>query len=107
MHDRARRSAALLPAERAKAPLDRPELDRGGRAGDGDLLVGSLRAQALHRLRRDGDGRVVYSEPIQLGQRLRDIAALPDGTLAIWTDSARLMFLSVDRARLAANHRPM
>ena len=72
-------------------------------AWDGDLLVGSLRAQALHRLRRDGDGRVVYSEPIQLGQRLRDIAALPDGTLAIWTDSARLMFLSVDRARLAAN----
>lgn len=75
-------------------------------AWDGDLLVESLRAQALHRLRRDGDGRIVYSEPIQLGQRLRDIAALPDGTLVIWTDSAQLMFLSVDRARFVANQRP-
>jgi hypothetical protein len=37
---------------------------------------------------------------------LRDIAALPDGTLVLWTDSAQLMFLSVDRARLVANQRP-
>ena len=45
-------------------------------AWNGDLLVGSLRAQSLYRLRRDADGRVVYSEPIALGHRLRDIGTL-------------------------------
>jgi hypothetical protein len=82
------------------------EIDNFHPAWNGDLLVESLKAQSLFRLRRDGDGRVVYSEPIPLGQRLRDIAALPDGTLVLWTDSAQLIFLSVDYARLAANQRP-
>ena len=76
-------------------------------AWDGDLLVESLRSQSLFRLRRDGEGRVVYSEPISLGERLRDIVAMPDGTLALWTDSAKLIFIGVDRARLAVNRRPM
>jgi aldose sugar dehydrogenase len=75
-------------------------------AWDGDLLVASLRARTLFRLRRDGDRRIVYSEPIVLGQRLRDIAALPDGTLVLWTDDARLLFVSVDRGKLATNQRP-
>jgi len=75
-------------------------------AWDGDLLVESLRAQALHRLRRDREGRVVYSEPVPLGHRLRDIGALSDGTLVLWTDDAQVMFLRVDRARLATNQRP-
>lgn len=74
-------------------------------AWDGDLLVESLRAQALHRLRRDREGRVVYCEPIPLGHRLRDIGALPDGTLVLWTDDAKMMFLRVDRAKLATNQR--
>lgn len=74
-------------------------------AWDGDLLVESLRAQSLFRLRRDGEGRVVYSEPVRLGERLRDIVAMPDGRLALWTDSARLIFIGVDRARLAINQR--
>jgi hypothetical protein len=82
------------------------EIENFHPAWNGDLLVESLKAQSLFRLRRGGDGRVVYSEPIPLGQRLRDIAALPDGSLVLWTDSAQLMFLSVDRARLAANQRP-
>ena len=76
-------------------------------AWDGDLLVESLRSQSLFQLRRDGEGRVVYSEPISLGERLRDIVAMPDGTLALWTDSAKLIFIGVDRARLAVNRRPM
>lgn len=75
-------------------------------AWNGDLLVESLRAQSLFRLRRDGDSRVVYSEPIAIGHRLRDIGALPDGTLVLWTDDAKLVFLSVDREKLAANRRP-
>jgi glucose/arabinose dehydrogenase len=75
-------------------------------AWDNDLLVESLKAQSLFRLRRDRNGPIVYSEPIPLGERLRDIAALPDGTLVLWTDAAHLMFVSVDTAKLAANHRP-
>jgi aldose sugar dehydrogenase len=74
-------------------------------AWNNDLLIGSLKAQSLFRLHRDDDGRVVYVEPIRLGQRLRDIAALPDGTLVLWTDDAKLMFLNVDRTKLATNER--
>jgi len=36
---------------------------------------------------------------------LRDIAALSDGTLVLLTDEAQLMFVSVDRAKLATNRR--
>lgn len=74
---------------------------------NGDLLVASLKEKTLFRLRRDGESRILYSEPIPLGQRLRDIAALSDGTLVIWTDDAQLMVLSVDRAKLATNRRPI
>ncbi|AMN45160.1 PQQ-dependent sugar dehydrogenase [Rhodoplanes sp. Z2-YC6860] len=81
------------------------EVENFDPAWDGDLLVTSLKAQSIYRLRRDGSGRIVYSEPIALGHRLRDIAALPDGTMVLWTDDARLLFLNVDRAAFAANRR--
>jgi cytochrome c2 len=71
---------------------------------DGDFLVSSLKGQSLYRLRLDKD-RVVYSEPIWIGQRLRDIAELADGTIALWTDDAEVLFLSKDRQRLASNAR--
>jgi aldose sugar dehydrogenase len=56
------------------------------------LLVISLRAQTLFVVRLDGDD-IVYAEPIPLGHRLRDIAEMPDGSLAILTDGGRLMFV--------------
>ena len=71
---------------------------------DGDLLVSSLKGQSLYRLRLDKD-RVVYSEPIWIGQRLRDIAELADGTIALWTDDAEVLFLSKDPQRLDSNAR--
>jgi cytochrome c2 len=71
---------------------------------NGDLLVGSLKAQTLFRLRLDHD-RVVYSEPIWIGQRLRDIAEFEDGTIALWTDDSQILFLSPDTQRLASNRR--
>ena len=71
---------------------------------DGDLLVTSLKAQTLFRLRLNHD-RVVYSEPIWIGQRLRDIAQLEDGTIALWTDDSQILFLSLDGQRLASNRR--
>jgi hypothetical protein len=69
-----------------------------------DLLVESLKAQSLYRVRIDGD-RVVYSEAIWIGERLRDIGSLSDGTLVLFTDSAKLIFLSVDSEKLATNKR--
>jgi hypothetical protein len=70
-----------------------------------DLLVASLKARSLYRLRLDGEDRVVYSEPIWIGERLRDIKTLSDGTLVLLTDSAKLIFLSVDETTLATNKR--
>lgn len=72
---------------------------------DGDILVGSLKALSLFRLRLKG-GRVLYSEPIWIGQRIRDLAQLKDGTIVLWTDDTQLMFVSVDREQLSANERP-
>jgi glucose/arabinose dehydrogenase len=63
---------------------------------DGDLLVGSLKNQSLHRLRLEGS-RVQYDEPIFIGDRIRDIAQFDDGAILVWTDSAKLIKLSVDK----------
>jgi len=74
------------------------------RRWDGDLLIGSLKGQSLFRLRFDG-GRVLYSEPIWIGQRIRDIAQLQDGRIVLWTDDTQLQFISVDQQRLELNKR--
>jgi aldose sugar dehydrogenase len=54
----------------------------------GDLFVGALRGQALHRLVLDGD-RVVGEEALlrNLGERIRDVRSGPDGALWLLTDS--------------------
>lgn len=81
------------------------EIQRFDRRWDGDILVGSLKALSLFRLRLKR-GRVLYSEPIWIGQRIRDLAQLKDGTIVLWTDDTQLMFVSVDREQLSANERP-
>ena len=58
----------------------------------GDLLVTSLKDSAIQRLRREAD-RIVYSERIPLGERLRDIQVLPNGQLVILTDAANLIIV--------------
>lgn len=59
----------------------------------GDLLVASLANQSLHRLRLEGD-RIVYDERIPLaGFRIRDLAQLPDGRLALTTDQGYLVLI--------------
>lgn len=65
---------------------------------DGDLLVTSLRGETLFRLRLEGD-RVLYAEPFRIGERIRDIAQAADGTIWLWTDSARLIALNTSDAR--------
>ena len=71
---------------------------------DGDLLVASLKGQSLFRLRVDRSN-ILYSEPIWIGQRVRDIAQLLDGTIALWTDDTELQLISVDQKKLEQNKR--
>jgi len=63
-----------------------------------DLLVGSLKAQTVYRLKYV-DGHVIYSEPVWVGHRVRDIAQM--GTrLVLMTDDPSLMFIDIDQQRL-------
>ncbi len=71
---------------------------------NGDLLIGALKASSLYRLRLEA-GRVLYSEPIFIGQRIRDITEMTNGTIVLWTDDTQLLFLSVDKDQLALNRR--
>jgi cytochrome c2 len=71
---------------------------------DGDLLIGSLKASSLYRLRLEA-GRVLYSERIWIGQRIRDLVQTNDGTIVLWTDNAQLLFVTVDTDQLAVKRR--
>jgi cytochrome c2 len=71
---------------------------------DGDILVASLKAQSLFRLRLSGMS-VLYSEPIWTGQRIRDVAQLSNGTIVLWTDDSQLLFLSVNHQKLNGDRR--
>lgn len=58
---------------------------------DGDLLLGSLKAQTLFRMRLAGD-HVLFVEPIRLERRIRDVRQLQD-TLVVLTDDGALLTL--------------
>ncbi len=53
---------------------------------EGDLIVASLRAEKLFRLRREEGPRVVLAEPIELEARIRDVLVLPTGEIAAKLD---------------------
>jgi cytochrome c2 len=61
---------------------------------DGDLLMGTLSGQSLHRI-RIRDERVKFVEPIPVGKRLRHVHQHQDGRLVIWTDDHYLIFMTV------------
>jgi cytochrome c2 len=71
-----------------------------------DILVSSLKAGTLSRVRYE-EGAVRYVEPIWIGPRLRDIVEAEDRRIILWTDSAELLFLTVDETELARNSRQM
>lgn len=58
----------------------------------GDLLVASLHAHSLFRLRLL-DQRVVFAEPIEIGERVRDIVEGRDGRIILWTDTSSIVSL--------------
>ncbi|MDP9009199.1 MAG: PQQ-dependent sugar dehydrogenase [Pseudomonadota bacterium] len=59
----------------------------------GDFVVSSLHAHSLFRIRLL-DQRVVFSEPILVGERVRDIIEGHDGRLILWTDTSSIMSLT-------------
>jgi cytochrome c2 len=59
----------------------------------GDLMVGSLHGHSLFRLRLL-DQHVVFSEPIEIGERVRDILEGHDGRLILWTDTSSIVSLT-------------
>jgi len=62
-----------------------------------DLLVASLsgggNGHSLFRVRRDGT-TVLGFERIEVGYRIRDLAQMPDGRLALLSDGGRVHFIS-------------
>lgn len=62
-----------------------------------DLIIGSLgtdeNGRSLFRVRRDRTA-IQYVERIPVGDRVRDLAQMRDGRIALLTDSARVRFLS-------------
>lgn len=70
---------------------------------NGDLLVSSLKGNSIFRLRLSKDGRsVIYSEPIWIGERIRNIVQR-HGKIFLWTDSSKIIEVGVDRVKLASN----
>ncbi|MDJ0920884.1 MAG: PQQ-dependent sugar dehydrogenase [Henriciella sp.] len=58
----------------------------------GDVGAISLRAGTLFRIRTVED-RVVFTEAIEFGRKLRDIEQADDGELVVWTDAHEVIFL--------------
>lgn len=62
---------------------------------EGDLLIGTLANQSIHRLRLEGD-RVLYDETIPLDRRVRDLA-VANGLLHVLFDDGSLATLTPHR----------
>jgi aldose sugar dehydrogenase len=62
-------------------------------AWDGDLLVSTLAGKRLARVRLDDD-RVVFTEFIEVGRRIRHVHQRQDGRIVLWTNDYQLFFLS-------------
>jgi aldose sugar dehydrogenase len=57
-----------------------------------DLLVASLHGKSVYRVHLEGQ-RPVFAEPIEIGDRVRDIVEGPDGQILMWTDTYNLVSL--------------
>jgi aldose sugar dehydrogenase len=63
----------------------------------GDLLVASLRAESLFRVRLHGE-TLVYVERIPIGRRVRDLVQGADGGILLWTDAGDVEVLKAAAA---------
>lgn len=56
----------------------------------GDLMVSSMKTASLYRVRIT-DGVVRFVEPILIGERIRDLEQMDDGTVLLWLDTGQIM----------------
>lgn len=70
----------------------------------GDLLIGSLTDRSLWRV-RVRDQRVVMTEPISIGERVRDVVPGHGGEFVLWTDAESIMFIEPERQTAASEVR--
>lgn len=68
-----------------------------------DLLVASLKGQSLYRIHLGVAGNAIYSEPIWVGSRLRDLGISEHGVIYILTDDGQLISMIVDNSAQARN----
>jgi cytochrome c2 len=66
-----------------------------------DLLVTSLHARTVFRMHIE-QNRPVFAEPIEVGDRIRDIVEGADGQIVLWTDNYSLMSVQPARGSGAA-----
>lgn len=59
----------------------------------GDMVIGSLRAQALFRLTLTSES-TISEDRLELGERIRDMVVTPQGQLLAVTDSSRLLVVA-------------
>jgi cytochrome c2 len=69
---------------------------------DGDLLIATLVAKQLIRIRLDHD-HVQYAEPILMDQRIRDIIQDDRGTIWLWSDNGKLIRVRAGPSRKDTN----
>lgn len=65
---------------------------------EGDLIVASLIAHRLYRLRIEEGPRVVLAEPIDLEARIRDVIVLPTGEIAAKLDEEPFVVILSNQA---------
>jgi cytochrome c2 len=68
-------------------------------AWNGNFLAGSLKSQSLFRM-VISSGKVILSEPIWIGHRIRDISFSPNNEIVLLTDDSLVIFLYVDETLL-------
>jgi glucose/arabinose dehydrogenase len=66
-----------------------------------DLLVTSLHGRTVFRMHIE-ENRPVFAEPIEVGERIRDIVEGPDGQILLWTDNYNLLSLQLAEGSGAA-----
>lgn len=68
------------------------EIEEFDERWNGDILAASLKSRSLYRLRLEGN-KVLYSEPIWVGQRIRDVKQ-SGSKIFLWLDNQKLRVYS-------------
>ncbi len=82
-------SPAIAPTAIVQYPAGETGIDNWA----GDLVIGSLRGQAIIRLSLTPES-TINEERLELGERIRDMVVTPGGDILAVTDSSRLLVLA-------------